>query len=127
MNKIAISKINAIVYDAANEVYKHLGPGLDSNVYKACLTKELELKGVSCKKNVLFPLYYKQYELDTDLAVDLLVEDELIIKVLTIEKISFTHEAHLGSILNLTKRKAGVLINFNVPKLIDGFKKVFRS
>lgn len=124
MNKTAINKLNTIVFDAAAEVYKQLGPGLSANIYKACLCKELDLRNVKYHRNALFPIYYKQYELDADLQVDILIENELILKVLATENILFSHQANVKTSLNLTKRRIGIIINFNVPNFIDGFKKI---
>jgi len=124
MNRTNRSQLVTIIFDAANEVHKNLGTGLLEDVYAACFYQELRGKGLSFKKNVVFPIIYKGIKLDSEIKVDLIVENELIVKLLTVDKILKQHESHLLTTLKMSNKQIGCIFNFNEPRLIDGFKKI---
>lgn len=100
-----------------------MGPGLLESVYEFCLMKEFEIKNVKVKNQVPISLVYKNYTLDKEFYIDILVEDEIILELKSSEKMFPVYEAQIISYLKLTKMKLGFLINFNVPLLKDGFKR----
>ena len=79
MNKEEINKLSGIILDSAIEVHKILGPGLLESVYEICLCKQLDLRKIRYKRQVLLPIEYKGEKLDADYRIDILVEDEIII------------------------------------------------
>jgi GxxExxY protein len=100
-----------------------MGPGLLESIYESCLMKELEIRNIKAKNQVVIPLIYKGYELSKELKIDILVEDEIILELKSSEFLHPVFEAQIISYLKLANKKLGFLINFNVPLLKDGFKR----
>lgn len=121
------NKLSGIILDLSIEVHKNLGPGLLESVYETCLCKELNLKGIDYRKQLLIPINYKGFQLDSDFRIDMLVENEIIIELKAVESILAVHEAQLLTYLKLADKRLGLLINFNVPKLVDGFKRLING
>lgn len=123
MNQEELNRISGIILDSAIEVHKQLGPGLLESVYEICLFKELRSRKLFVERQVLIPIFYKGENLDADFRIDLLVEREVIIELKAVEIILPVHEAQLLTYMKLAKKHLGLLINFNVPKLIEGFRR----
>ena len=105
-------------------MHRILGPGLLEIVYETCLCKELTLRNIAYKRQVLIPIIYKECSLNYDLKLDILVEDLIVVELKSVEIMHPVFKAQLLSHLKLTNKKLGLLINFNVPKLIEGFKRI---
>jgi len=127
MNKEQINKTSGIILDCAIEVHKQLGPGLLESVYEVCLYKELRFRNLFVERQVPVPVIYKGENLDAEFRVDLLVEKEIIIELKAVEIMLPVHEAQLLTYLKLADKRLGLLINFNVPRLIDGFKRMING
>ncbi len=112
------------VVDAAICVHRAVGPGLLESVYEACLCHELHLRGLSFKAQLPVPIVYKGMRLDTELRIDLLVEDCVLVELKCAESILPVFEAQLLTYLKLTGNRLGLLINFNVALLKDGIKRI---
>jgi GxxExxY protein len=110
--------------DAAFKVHKELGPGLLESVYEVCLVYELSKKGLKAVRQLELPVVYQGVQLDAGLRLDILVEDQLIVEVKAVEKFAPVHQAQLMTYLKLTNRRLGLLINFNVPLIKQGIKRV---
>ena len=108
-SKEELHRISGIILDACISVHREMGPGLLEVVYVLCLCKELTSRGLKIQREVIIPLYYKGEELSKDFRIDILVEDEIILEII--------------SYLKLTNKRLGFLINFNVPLLKNGFKR----
>ncbi len=121
------NQLSGIVLDSAIEVHRHLGPGLLENVYETCLCKELELRGVKHQRQLSLPVVYKQFKLDIDYRLDILVENEIIIEWKSVEKLLPIHQAQLLTYLKLANKRLGLLVKFNVPKLVQGFKRIING
>jgi GxxExxY protein len=126
-NNKELDRLSKLILDASIEVHKEIGPGLLESVYQLCLPIEFENKGIKSATSVKFPLIYEGVLLDEDIIVDLLVEDEIIIQVKSVEQILPFHIAQLTSYLKATNKKLGFLINFNVATLEEGFRKVHNN
>jgi GxxExxY protein len=100
-----------------------MGPGLLESIYEQCLMKEFELRRIKAINQVPVSLLYKGFELSRELKLDILVENEIILELKSSEIMHPVYEAQLLSYLKLTNKKLGFLINFNVPVLINGFKR----
>lgn len=87
----------------------------------------MSLKGIKFQRQVLLPINYKGEKLDADYRIDILVEDEIIIELKSVELMNPLYEAQLLTYLKLADKKLGLLINFNVPRLIDGFKRMLNG
>lgn len=112
------------IIGAAIEVHRALGPGLLESAYELCLSHELDLRGISFKRQVNLPLEYKGLALDCGYRMDLLVEDCVILELKAVESLLPIHEAQLPTYLKLTGNTTGLLINFNVPTLVKGIKRL---
>ncbi|MGE0018704.1 MAG: GxxExxY protein [Draconibacterium sp.] len=124
MNKDRFNQLSGEILDAAITVHKEMGPGLLESVYELCLFKELQLRNIFVENQVTVPLYYKGENLNKDFRIDILVEKEIIIELKAVDYILPVHEAQIISYLKLTDKKLGFLINFNVPLLKEGFKRL---
>jgi len=124
MTNERINEIGSIILDAAITVHKELGPGLLESAYQFALKRELEIRGLVTKSKVPVVLIYKEVNLGKAYEIDLLVEDEIIIENKACEGLNPIFTAQLITYLKLYNKKLGYLINFNVPLLKDGFKRV---
>lgn len=127
MNNEQLNKLGAIILDASIEVHKQLGPGLLESVYELSLFKELSFRNLNVKKQFAIPVLYKGEDLNSEFKIDLLVENEIIIELKAVEILLPVHKAQLLTYLRLSEKKLGYLINFNVPKLIDGFTRIVNN
>jgi GxxExxY protein len=119
-----LNELGGIILDSAITVHKNLGPGLLESAYHLALKRELELRGLFVKSKVPITLFYKEINLGKAYEIDLLVEDEIIIENKSSQEINPIYLAQLITYLKLSDKKLGYLINFNVPLLKDGFKRV---
>ena len=122
MNKL--NELSGIILDSCIEVHRHTGPGLLESIYEKCLCKEFDLRGIDYKRQVVIPVNYKGFSVDAYLKVDLIVVNEIILELKAVENLDRIHSAQLLTYLKLTNKKLGLLINYNVSKLIEGFKRV---
>jgi GxxExxY protein len=118
-----LNTITAKILDASIDVHKNLGPGLLESVYEHCLYRELQNRGLNVKQQVYLPVIYKGEDIDLNFRMDLLVEDEIVIELKSVETILPIHEAQILTYLKLADKKLGLLINFNVPLLKNGFRR----
>ena len=117
------NSITERIIRCAIEVHKELGPGLVESVYEVCLKKVLTNDGLNVKSQIVLPVYFKGEILDKAFVLDLLVEDEIILELKSLEFILPVHEAQLLTYLKLANKKLGLLINFNVVLLKDGIRR----
>ena len=108
------------IIGASIEVHKLFGPGLLERIYSQCLCRELTLRGLSYNTEVPIPLIYKGTQLDITF-----VEDTIIVELKSVLEMNPIFEAQLISYLTLSKKPTGLLINFNVPVLKNGIKRLF--
>lgn len=123
MEKEVYNTISASILDSAFAVHKEMGPGLLEAVYHQCMVYELRSRDLFCDTMVMVPLIYKGNTLHKDYVIDILVEKEIIIELRSVEGILPVHEAQIISYLKLANKKLGLLINFNVPLIKNGFKR----
>ena len=119
-----INNLTGEVIGAAIEVHRILGPGLLENVYEQCLCRELKLRNFPIENQKALAINYKGVELDCGYRLDIVVPDKLIIELKACESLLPIHEAQLLTYLKLTGIQLGLLINFNVPLLKDGIKRM---
>ena len=124
MNRERLNEIGGIILDAAITVHRELGPGLLESAYQIALKRELELRGLKVKAKVPVELIYKEIPLGKAYEIDLLVEDEVVIENKSCEGITPIFLAQVITYLRLYNKNLGYLINFNVPLLKDGFKRI---
>jgi GxxExxY protein len=110
----------ASIIGAAIEVHRHLGPGLLESAYEQCLCHELHLRGLPFNCQVDLPVSYKGLLLDCGYKIDLIVGDEVVVELKSVERILPVHEAQLLTYLKLSGKRVGLLINFNTALLTHG-------
>jgi len=119
-----INKITETIIGAAIEVHRHLGPGLLESAYQACLAREMDLRNLAFEQEKQLFLEYKGLKLDCGYRLDFLVEQSVIVELKAVETLQPIHEAQLLTYLKLSGCKIGLLINFNVPVLKNGLKRM---
>jgi GxxExxY protein len=123
-SKLYEEKLTREIIGAAIEVHRELGPRLLESSYEVCLSRELELRGISFEFEKPLPLEYKGVRLDCGYRLDLLVAGVVIVEVKSVEALAPIHEAELLTYLKLTGVKVGLLINFNVVVLKAGLRRL---
>ena len=113
ITKKYLNELTYKVIGCAIEVHKHLGPGLLESVYEKCFLKELLLRGIAYKNQIWVPLQYKGLELDTELRLDVLVEDILCVELKAQEGFLPIHDAVLLSYMQMLEKPKGILLNFH--------------
>lgn len=112
------------IVDAAYSVHKTLGPGVLERIYEVCFCHELSKKGLSYKRQVDIPIEYNGIKFDEGLRLDVIVEELVICELKAVDKTNPVWEAQLLSYLKLTGKRVGFLINFNVPLIKNGIKRI---
>ena len=108
----------------AIEVHRALGPGLLESAYESCLCHEMTLNSVPFQRQVALPVVYKGFKLDCGYRMDMVVSDEVVVEVKTVERLLPIHEAQLLTYLKLSGLKRGLLLNFHAALLRDGIKRM---
>ncbi len=111
------------VIGCAIEVHRHLGPGLLESAYEQCLAHELSRNNITFQLQLAQPVRYKDVLLDCGYRIDVLVENQVIIELKSVDKLLGIHEAQLLTYMKLAEIKIGLLMNFNVTKLKEGVKR----
>ena len=112
------------IVDSAYTVHKKLGPGLLERVYEVCFCHELSKRGLKYQRQVDIPVVYDGIVFDEGLRLDVLVEELIICELKAVEEMNPVWEAQILSHLKLSGKRLGFLINFNVPLIKDGIKRV---
>jgi GxxExxY protein len=113
ITKKYLNELTYKVIGCAIEVHKQLGPGLLESIYEKCFLRELALRGIIYKSQIWVPLFYKGLELDTELRLDVLVEDILCVELKAQEGLLPIHDAVLLSYMQMLQKPKGILINFH--------------
>lgn len=121
---LSINVVTGTIITAALKVHSNLGPGLLEGTYQKCLAHELSSRGIIVQSELLLPVTYAGIKVDAGYRVDLLVENLVIVEVKAVEQIRPIHYAQLLSYLKLSGKRVGLLINFNVRRLIYGIKRL---
>lgn len=119
-----VNELTHRIIGAAMEVHTALGPGLLESAYQVCLLHELTIRGLSVEAEQSLPLVYKGLQIGAGYRIDLIVEQQIIVELKSIERIEPIHEAQLLSYLRLSGCHVGLLINFNVRHLKSGIRRM---
>ena len=123
-DKLRANEISEKVIGAAIEVHRAMGPGLLEGIYEECLCYELRMRGLSFVRQVELPVVYKGTSLDYRLRLDVIVDDSVVLELKAVEKIIPLHEAQLLTYLKLSGHWLGLILNFNVPVMKDGIRRL---
>jgi GxxExxY protein len=119
-----LEKVASQIVDSAIKIHKALGPGLLENVYQLCFVHELNLRNIRVAQQVNIPIVYENLKIEHALRLDLVVEDLIIVELKAVEQLLPVHQAQLLTYLRLSNRKLGFLLNFNVPLMKHGIKRI---
>ena len=124
LSTMGINDISYKIRGAIFEVYNNLGPGLLESVYEEALAFELKERGLKVERQQPVPIIYKGKELKTDLRLDLLVDDQVIIELKSVEDMKPVFGKQLLTYLRLTNKHLGILVNFNTDDIQHSIKRV---
>ena len=119
--------IDNLIYEsvgAAMEVYNHLGPGLLESVYEKAMIYELKSRGLNVSSQIPAEIKYKDVIIGSDLRLDIIVENKLIIELKSVECLMPVHFKQIRTYMKLLNVPAGLLINFNVSDFKQGYKVI---
>jgi GxxExxY protein len=122
-----LNQVSGTIIDCSLKVHTALGPGILESVYETCLAHELRKAGLRVRAQVPVPVIYDGLKLESGLRLDLLVEEAVIVEVKAIEKLAPIHTAQLLSYLKLMHLRLGLLLNFNVVHMREGWKRVVNN
>jgi GxxExxY protein len=122
MTKKEVTQLSYEIIGFAIKVHKELGPGLLESIYEKCLKHELESNGYDVKQQLTVKINYFDLKTETDLKLDLLVNDCVIVELKAVENILPIHEAQLLSYMKLLRRPQGLLINFKTTNITKSSK-----
>jgi GxxExxY protein len=123
----SLKELTEKIIGAAVEIHKVLGPGLLESAYEGCLAHELSLLNVSFERQVPLQVTYKSFVLDCGYRLDFLVEKMVVLELKAVEALQPIHEAQLLTYLKLGGWPIGLLINFNVPLVTKGIKRIVHN
>jgi GxxExxY protein len=124
MKNEQLNDLGGIILDASITVHRELGPGLLESAYELALARELFLRDLYIRTQVVVELKYKEISLGKAYVMDILVEEEIILEIKSAELMNPIFESQLITYLKLADKKLGYLINFNVPLLKEGFRRI---
>ena len=122
-----IEEIASKIVAAAIKVHTALGPGLLESAYQKCMTYELARDGSKVECEVILPIKYEGIHIDAGYRIDMIVNESVIIENKTVEKFLSIHEAQLLTYLKLRNCKLGFLLNWNVPRMKEGIKRMVNN
>ena len=112
------------IVDAAYRVHSKMGPGLLESAYEACMAHELTKRGFKVERQKPRPVLYDDLEIEVGYRLDILVDDKVIIELKAVEQLAPIHQAQLMTYLRLSGKTLGFLINFNVPLIKQGIRRI---
>lgn len=122
-----LNVISKLIVDSFYSVHAELGPGLLESVYEVCLIQELKIRKLNTLSQVSLPVIYKGQKLDKHYIVDLLVEDEIIIEIKSVDLLLPVFKSQLLSYMRLSGKRLGFLVNFNVPVIKSGIQRIVNN
>ena len=118
-----LNDVSRKIIGCAFTVHHFLGPGLLESTYETCLEYELHQRGLRVDRQKSLPIRYKKLQLDGGFRIDLLVEDQVIVELKSVERVLPIHEAQILTYLRLTRLHLALLLNFNVVDIKRGLRR----
>lgn len=119
-----LEAVAKVLVDSMFQVHKALGPGLLESAYQLCLAHELRKRGIQVQCEVTLPVHYDGIEIDAGYRIDMLIEDVIVVENKSVKEIAPINDAQLLTYLKLSGRQLGFLVNWNVPLIKDGIKRM---
>lgn len=116
--------LSKIVVDCIFKVHTSLGPSLLESAYESCLEHEIRKRNLGVERQKQLPVIYDGMHIEAGYRLDLLVEDNFIVEIKSVEKMNPLYQAQLITYLKLSKIKTGLLVNFNVPLIKNGIQRI---
>ena len=120
----AFEDLTQRILGAAIDVHRHLGPGLLESIYQECLVRELAARRLSFVSQQSSSILYKGVRLSGSYRLDLVVENCVVVEIKAVAALAPVHQAQTLTYMRIADCPVGLLINFNVPRLIDGVKRL---
>ncbi len=124
MDPTTLNHLSYRIIQAAIEIHKTIGPGLLESAYRRCMIHELGVRNLEVRSEIAIPIRYKGLVLEGGYRIDLLVEDAIIVELKSVDVVLPVHRAQVLSYLRLNDKRLGLLINFNVERLVDGVDRI---
>ncbi len=121
---VEINQVTERILGAAIQVHRMLGPGLLENAYETCLEYELLKAGLTIQRQSAIPLVYEGVRMDCGFRIDLLVENQVVVEIKSVERLNDVHRAQVKTYLKLSGAEVGLLVNFNQYRLMDGVDRI---
>ena len=121
------NQLTELIIGCAIKIHRNLGPGLLESAYQECLYYELTRNHLNVEKEAPQPLVYEEVHLNCGYRIDLLIDNRLVIEIKSVDSLNEIHLAQILTYLKLSKCKYGLLLNFNVPRMTEGIKRVINS
>jgi len=118
-----INDITYAIIGCAYKVHSKLGPGLLESTYEVCLAHELITEGFHVETQKALPVIYNDIKLDAGYRIDMLINNNVIVEIKSVEAIADIHKAQILTYLKLSGKKIGLLINFNTQNLKEGIQR----
>ena len=125
MTKKSLTELTYEIIGACIEIHKALGPGLLESVYQKCLAYEFSIRNLEFDTEFIVPVTYKDFDIDTALHCDFLVEDAIVLELKSVKEIVPVHEAQLLTYMKLLQKPKGILVNFNCANLFKEGQKTY--
>ena len=119
-----IDELSGVVIDECIGIHRELGPGLFENVYEAVLAGRLQARGLKVTRQLPVVVEFDDQQFDPAFRVDILVEDQLVLEIKAVERLTQTHIRQLLTYLRLLKQPVGLLLNFSHATMKDGIRRV---
>lgn len=120
----ATDRLATIIVDCAYKVHMELGPGLLESIYETCLCYELKKRGIPFERQVTIPVMYDGTTMGEGFRADIIVDDKIIIELKAVDEMLPVFQAQILTYLKITKKRLGLLINFNVSVFKRGIRRI---
>jgi len=127
MSQREFEALTSEIINSAIEVHRALGPGLLESAYEQCLCRELQLRGIPFVQQQPVPVDYKGVRLECGYRLDLCVSGRIVVEVKAVSELLKIHDAQVLTYLRLTGMSVGLLLNFNVPLMKDGIRRIVHN
>ncbi|MGD9782770.1 MAG: GxxExxY protein [Kiritimatiellia bacterium] len=124
---MSINDVTGIIVDAAFQIHRDLGPGLLESVYEAVLAKKMAERGLRVERQKALRFEYDGMAFDEGFRMDLLVEDQVVVELKSVEQVAPVHKKQLLTYLKLARKPVGLLINFGAATLKEGLTRVIHA
>jgi len=118
------AELTRAILGAAITVHRELGPGLLESTYRACLLKQLQADGMAAQAEVEIPIRYEDFDIEAKYRADVIVEGKVLLELKSVDNLAPLHDAQVLTYLHHAKLDVGLLINFNVNRLMSGVRRL---